>query len=1025
MQDDRVPSRRVADTGNDVRALVEPGSWWRVNAPGDASPEVSEDAEEARKVAERLHEKPFCEGFTTPDHGLILLVNDVAVIDGEVHSVTLHPHPAWEQRAQTRALINQFLLFASHAPDGADLRAAEEASLMRHVEGLTENMSRPPEENDVEALVEEKLSEGRNDDGALRPAGDLENGLSEADRALVPTALLPGRDVKAAEEALRYRVAEAEARSDLVARAVDRVTRGTQAVARFQEEKVATAQAGISRQRETAEALLSNVHSMRLWLGQGVEVKHLLEGRPAADDAPVHFMQQLLYLDEEIFVESMMGEGFTNERLEDLPELLRDAPGLIDRLMPHEKCVTITRVRRGSRKFEMPRDMQGVFEIFEKEKQDKLVQIFVRDGENVSMIIADDETSGATQLFPSRAEIDKIYTPSFARDGERIDMSDVRYPEKRAAHEKRALFYKRFLLILWGAHEREGVLGGLPQGMNWLTRETQNAWFRFVHDLEAGLPDDMVSVKDWVASHNAMLRPGSRAVITWDRLLTEEHAPGAWSNHVHHVTERVKDPVEPVCVVDLKRSGTRLSGRCEMRPRCDVHDRRSGVTVSVLPRLGDVKSAPYPGVICIDHMTSKEARRYVESRAQRRSYLEWLGEIKLALPVIRSRERAEAALVNRLVAKGGDDVPSQDLAAVAHAAVLACGWGPPPSSKDAGLLKQARAMRAARGLATPEDLQVRVRPGGSVMRFRERGDGLPADLPRPFLSREKVTATRKGVRAGEARPVLAARAPDPGEVVVHESAASVDLPERWKGARAGMTSLADIDLLKDLENAEGALEDVVGRLCPMSDRTAERWLSAVLEHNRATRYVEIPMRRAIYGAAILPARLLDSHLKGLTIQLLGVSVDPVYAAWLFGQGEAAENLIKKLYRYPERAFDRLETRRRNGSSPVSVWMTDETATDGLVKRRDAALSGDADLVRLQDAMVSGVCRDEGVCDVPPATSLGGMVLARLMERRLKQTFRPPEREEMVRMAEEGQRIEVICPDACVPLVTRALSWRHA
>lgn len=151
-------------------------------------------------------------------------------------------------------------------------------------------------------------------------------------------------------------------------------------------------------------------------------------------------MQQMLYLDEEIFVQSMSEDGLTHDNISELPKLFEENPSFIHRMMPYERCVAIARVRRRDRDLPFSRDIDKVMAAMAQQKADRRIFIFTRDGDRVSMIVADDETSGAKRLFPSDREIDGTYTSNRWQDrGAQMDVADVRYSDARRSHEARAL----------------------------------------------------------------------------------------------------------------------------------------------------------------------------------------------------------------------------------------------------------------------------------------------------------------------------------------------------------------------------------------------------------------------------------------------------------------------------------------------------------------------------------------------------------------------------------------------------------
>ncbi|MCW3782901.1 hypothetical protein [Defluviimonas salinarum] len=1025
--------------------IIDPGTWWRVAEPAKPASDAGEALlgawSSAKTVTESIRSKQWAEGQSEPDHGLVLLLKEVREVDGEIHTLVFEGHPGWRHAGNIRMLRQDFALCMIHEPDGAEMRKSEEDRLMGRIELLTHDMARPPAEAEVQAIVarkeaeeEEKAARERQrmigktgpDPDDAKPEMGTAAGI-DADRAsLVPAALLPSRDLQMAERVVKTQMRIAEAHSELMQAKVEKVRRGMDVVTRFQEEKVATALAGISKQRKFAETMLGSVHTMKLWLGEGVGISKMTDGAGAARDEKIRFMQQLLYLDEEIFVEDMLGRGFDAGDLADLPRLLTANPEMVSRMLPYERCVAITRVRRKERQFEMPTNMAGVLEIFAKSKADKLIQIFVRDGERVTMITADDETSGARRLFPSTAEIDGIFTSNDWNDrGRTIDMRDIRYTDSREKHDQRALFYKRFLLILWGAHEREGVFGSLPDGMNWLTEETHRARFDFIHDEEYGIGDGSLPVRDWIAGHNARIRAGSRVVATWSELISEETAPGAYSNHVLHQRERNRAPLANVEIVTVQRKGDELTSVCQTEARYNwEHEGKTfNVNVRLCDRVGDPRALQGDGLICIDHMTSREMEAYANGRRHRESYASWLGQIKLAIPEVRARERLEEALVNRIRSRitGLDAATLACLPAVAHEAILAAGWEMPDAARDAKLVMQAQILARLDGTETGEDIQVRLRANGEILRLRPAPVLFGGRVIEPFWIQEGFTMRAGGgLVSKSSRIITAAATPDAGDILVASRADSAMMAGYWKRGGHGLPGLADRALVEDLQSPERIASSL--EFLSQAERPTEAvvaaWLRSVIHHNRYTRSVEIPLLRTVIGVAVIPN---DDRLGTDSLQVVCATVDPVYHAWLTGHHAAVDDFLNKLYKHPATARGRLEERRTAGHRSATVWFSLDSGSGGLKMLHDAALKGhmsEQRWIRFDDVEVT--LRGDSVRVIPsPGPGLAAGISQALLQSLASYRYRPTEadlEQSLARYATVDLRIDPRVEAAALRLV---------
>lgn len=1015
----RIAPNRYAGT-SPAEALPEPGSWWRLNAftadPADAA------QVEIAEISARYLGMEWDEGQEMPPHGLILLLTDARYVDGELHSMVLAPHPGWTRQHPVKLTLAQFDLLMSAEPDGAALREAEKARTMGRVQALHEDIGRPTDPEEVARRVEAKRdAEAKKADAdrarALsddRTAGQAPGapGYAEYSRQ-VPAALLPSQDIVAAEAAVRHQILVAESTREIIEERIQTASKAMSVVSRYQEEVVATALAGISRQRQQADRMLTSVHTMKLWLGDGVGIHPVLEGQGAPEQEPIRFMQQLLYLDEELHCAQVMEGGFNADDLEDLPRLLSQHPEVVETMLPHPRCVTLARVRRNRREFTMPSSFEQLFAMVDAHQRDQTILIFVRDGERLSIVQADEETSRAQRLFPSRAEIDKIFTSSDWGDrGKAIDVSDVRYAEKRAAHDNVALFYKRFLLILWGAHERAGIFGSLPAGMNWLTGETHDGHFRFIHDEEHGLEGAVCPpVRDWLRGLAAEMRPGSRAVIRWKDFFDAEAAPAAFNNPEHHQRRQIRVPLQDREIVTIADFGGELGAPCLCAKADDW--RETGKTYTVNVRLARNAADPRlegDGLFVMDHMTSAEIEGYLKSRKERRSYIEWMAELKIALPEIRRRECLEEALVNRILAAHPDlDAKVREqLPACAHEAVLAAGWDIPPLSADAGLLAQARVL--ARGL--PEDAEAvsrAVRANGTVLRSlpaRPLFDGL---IEEPFL-RQQVLAPRRdgsfGLRSERLVPEWIAK--QPGDI------AFGDRPARPKASRSlafRIPSLADRSWMEGVLANGDAANELLDRVLAPSAEDARAWVAGMIEMNRQknTRHVIFSGPAPVIGFAVLPPeehprRNPDDRWR---LRMIRLDLDLVRHAWTAGHRDEAL-AFARIFARPGRLEELFHERAKTPTARVFLDAPGEARSWRQSAEDDSgprACAGFRDLTlkawQFKDALTASFTFDR--------PDLATALLRPVVEARASAVFDTP-KEERAGWFERQRRLRIVLPD---------------
>lgn len=605
---------------------IVPGSWWRITGA-------------FKDFAER----------EAPDHGLIFLLGDVRIIDGEIHTVVLHEHPRFGG-GTVLVLIEDLLVNFTHAADGEDLRAAELAELMGEITEITEKMSSPPSDADLIKSLP-------------APAAASAEGSGEAQ---VPAVLLPSGDVNAAQRKVETAIAVLEARQAWVQTQTAEMQQKMHLVANFQKEKVSLGLAGISEQRKTAETMLANVQTMRLWLGEEQDFVKMVEGEGAGPSDKLHFMQRMLYLDEELFTHSRI-DGFNGDDMRDLPHLLQDNPQLVERMLPFNRCVAIAKVRRSTRPFDPPSDVSALMALMAAYEQDEKIHILIRNGEQVSMVTTDEITSKANRLFPSKSEIDSIFTERarFGSEARMITPQDVEYSDKRADHDSRALFYKRVLLILWGLAERENVLGNfIGKGANWLEQDVHASSFVFIHDEEGVIHDGRPSVLTYLEQNRARLRPGARVLVQWSKAISEESAPQVFDLASERSYAFLKvNLLERFGLGAVETRGDDLIVKCPVSKRSYHSDTKPYLTPMKLQwtekSWGKYNTHMPQGFLCIDDTTAEDLRYYFNSRIHRQNYLSYLHLFDEALRILEAEEKEAAPFLQRVLDAGIEEVTAR------------------------------------------------------------------------------------------------------------------------------------------------------------------------------------------------------------------------------------------------------------------------------------------------------------------------------------------------------------------------------
>lgn len=580
-------------------------------------------------------------------HGLIFLMTDVIVIDGDIHTVILNEHPKFGG-GKFKVLLDDLLLNFTHDRAGEDLRKIELDALMDDIRQITKEISAPP---DDQTLMLSLVNSGFNN----------QRRSSQPNVGLVPAVLLPGGDIDAVESKIETAIAVMQSRQAWVMERTEKMQSSMRLVARYQSEKVALGLAGISEQSKQANTLLTNVKTMRLWLGDDQTFNTLVQGTGAARSAPLHFMQRMLYLDEEIYTHKRL-DGLNGDDLNDLSVILNENPELVERMLPHPRCVVITKARRNTRPFDLPDDMKSISAMMDGIEADNQIQILVRNGDEVHLIATDEITSKASRLFPSKSEIDKIFVTKDL-GGRTITPHDIEYSDKRADHDARALFYKRILLILWGLTERENILGDFSaKGANWFEETLHNEAFRFVHDEEAVLGDGRLGVTEFLSNNRSKMRPGSRVIVLWKKAVTEDTAPQIYEGRHNYRFRSVDFEEESACLI-VEASGTDCTVKCPVTKYSYAKGEDRAFQTKVRLSRKDRRSGRYhaDGFLCLEGVRSEDLKYYFDSRIHREHYLRYTHLFNHAMTILEAEEKHCDPILRALcdTAKTSKDIATQ------------------------------------------------------------------------------------------------------------------------------------------------------------------------------------------------------------------------------------------------------------------------------------------------------------------------------------------------------------------------------
>lgn len=278
----------------------------------------------------------------------------------------------------------------------------------------------------------------------------------------------------------------------------------------------------MSKWADAATKELSRVNkilwTLELYLGINEDIVMLQDGVDV--DGPIHLMQELLYMDEE--VGDPTDGGLDIRSIKVFEEwLLRHNTYYgyknLELIVPHKKCVRIMRVRRNKK------DYNDKWENLIMEGVNFKTYILIRNGDRLYKVDAD--ISFGPKLFPDETEImDVMDKPDTWKSGtgqeQALDLIDI---------------YRRNLLIMQGLVDRTEVFGNLSGMINIIDGSAFNNGDVVLHyesDLSKFISDGSSSFNESLKAGRSQLGVGSRVYyggIPYDKDHSGRFPNAAWN----------------------------------------------------------------------------------------------------------------------------------------------------------------------------------------------------------------------------------------------------------------------------------------------------------------------------------------------------------------------------------------------------------------------------------------------------------------------------------------------------------------
>lgn len=614
---------------------MEPGTYWRAKADTEVNSSTWKNHDNLVKA------------------GTVLLLAAVDVYDAAAHTIVLAEHPSIGE-GSIRMLVHDFLNAFEYAPDGEAVREREIAAIHARVAEIQHELQEGQRNPAImaqaitsglskwEAEKQDELTREARNTGDHAPSTALVlsgvGGTMRTDIDFVLQNRLTTQDVVAMRLLAEREAVRAELTAKWMTTRTNEIASVLQSLAPFFAEKAQVALARTSSVRQYASELMKGIASLDLYTGKGVVIERIATGESAPREEKLHLRQAKLYADGELAAWADVDEDWDFYSLPAFDKALSTNAAFRDQILPKPRTVVAMATRRDRARY----DGMNAFEAARRELRNKTTFLLIRDGENIYRVYSGEPThEGTPRLFPTRAEIDQVFT---GFDGSDLTFRDLEFTSAVADHERLALHYKRFLILLCGLDHRERLFGDFydpAEALQFLTLGFQQRHFVFIADDE---PETLIGthrpdVQTFIKHQNSMLRSGSRVLCYFDDLLDEETAPSCLKRDRDFVNRYAK-PVADSAELIAYKDGNEL---CVDVLVARTSYRSEGAQFSARVSLTKARPASggQTGVLCLDGVSSETLEWYVHNRHARIHHIAYIRLFKRAAARLRAEELAE------------------------------------------------------------------------------------------------------------------------------------------------------------------------------------------------------------------------------------------------------------------------------------------------------------------------------------------------------------------------------------------------
>lgn len=654
----------------DESPAVDSGEFFRIESNGAVEPGFHWLCRTSVEGVESGRDREFA--F---QEGMAYLLTRLVYFDGKLHSVELLDDPSSSEQLAIITLPLLFEHFEALSESAAnDIRQQQMLAIQHEAAEVQKEMTEATVNPALlEPVIRDGLQEWERELARNKRRDDDDDGDEPASKAQLPAVGISGQfnlsgavthritsnDIEVFRHMAQREGKIAEIRGKWLSKKVEQLGRVLKKLAPFYSEHAAIGMARAHEALTLSKEVEKGLRSLRLYTGEGVEVVELAKGPSAPSSEPLTVYQRKLYMDEEFAAWDEVDRMFDYGHSELFFTALRENPDLREQLIPARRGVVGMAIRRTDVNYDA-KNIAEAMAAAEMNRANKALFLLVRDGDNWYQVFSSEPSHELSpRLFPTRNEMDHIFA---GLDGEQIGFEDLRFTNRTTEYDRKALSYKRFLILACGLDHRCKLFGDFypeRESLSFISVGFQAKYMKFVADDDSDfmLGDNVGDVHDLIAQNQGQLAAGCRVIVFCEQALhRRDAAPGAFNNGSYEprrgtVYTRMVRPQHKAIMATVRRDKDDL---VVMVPVERINDyTRSGwgrsepivrknFSVRVALNKVDNESIAY---LITDTLRAEELRPYIYSRAQRASHWDYIYGFKLTLKMLGDEERSNAPVL--------------------------------------------------------------------------------------------------------------------------------------------------------------------------------------------------------------------------------------------------------------------------------------------------------------------------------------------------------------------------------------------